>query len=455
MKFSGDFNVNEHYEYFEFIWNQTTSPKLLRLELVEVPFEHVLIHLRNPHKELVAQFTMKTRQKYLYFGELTAMLSNGATRTEIVEGAWVLEIIKPYQVGGRFEINIEEANTAPSHANTSIYTQDFSKVWNTLSRYYQGDIHLHSDSSDGRITYEKIAKEFERSGLDYLSHTEHSIATTHYPNIQAPIIPGVEITFDNFGHYNVYGYNGIIDYQPYFIKNDTKSDVLNDLFKHLSKEGHPISINHPFAKGIDLQHHIDMQYITHLEVINSPHLWEVETDNHKALLFFDFLWKNRICLIGVGGSDAHKENYYNKYPIGYPTTSIHCDGLSVNNLYDGLKQGKIIVTCYDDVEFEYKSSSGKIVHPLTRVDEGLYTMMGRSKTPIQWKVIVDGKIVHTHESCSLTHDIDLKSNSYVRVEGHRESDIILFTNPIMTFTKEANQSIDFLKLVEEFEKELD
>ena len=86
-----------------------------------------------------------------------------------------------------------------------------------VGRWYRGDLHAHSEHSDGANTVEEIVEYTRRIGLDYFALTDHN-TISHWDelarlNDRAPLlIPGEEITMYG-GHANVWGLDDWIDFR--------------------------------------------------------------------------------------------------------------------------------------------------------------------------------------------------------------------------------------------------
>ena len=449
MIFSNKFDDGKTIELFSHSFELTTN-SAISLK-IKGPFEHYFIVVKDPNGVQRALFTYKTRQKEYFITDDPLTMSNGSIAGPMTLGTWNLTVVKTYEVHGSYLLEVDTTDHKElNHLDSKVLEEDWSKVYNTQSRYYIGDLHMHSDFSDGRVTLHQVYNETKRVGMDYLAMTDHSTVTTLQPDSLLPNIPATEITWDNLGHYNIYGLKKLIDYTEYLDVNQSKSSALNRMFKSMREEGKLISINHPFAEGIDLQHAINMEYITHLEIINAPHLLDVESDNNKALRFYDFLWNCGYKLIGIGGSDAHKENYYERYPVGLPNNKIYCEGLSIENLLSGLEKGHVIVQSGVDFEVIYTDSKKANVLPGTRL-LGTMNIQARSKEKVTWKLVKNGVVINEVFGSSYLNQVDIAHNEYVRLEAWNEDDFALFVNPVHSMDM-VIENYDFLELVKEFEK---
>lgn len=102
---------------------------------------------------------------------------------------------------------------------------------------YAGELHNHTNISDGGISLRNIKKELIKKEIDFIFPTEHNSVLTKYPDIDIPVIPSTELTLDNLGHFNLFGLKKLIDYYNHIDENDTKEISLAKIFKEVKKQG--------------------------------------------------------------------------------------------------------------------------------------------------------------------------------------------------------------------------
>ncbi len=166
-----------------------------------------------------------------------------------------------------------------------------------VGRWYRGDLHAHSEHSDGANTVEEIVEYTRRAGLEYFALTDHN-TISHWDelarlNDAAPLlIPGEEITMYG-GHANVWGLDGWIDFRG------SDSERVQRLLDDANARGSMFSINHPDSP-IPWLHPAVRSYQA-VEVWNGP--WRYF--NEPALLRWEEHLKAGERMIAVAGSDSH------------------------------------------------------------------------------------------------------------------------------------------------------
>ncbi len=164
-------------------------------------------------------------------------------------------------------------------------------------RWYRGDLHAHSEHSDGANTVAEIVDYVKRAGLDYFALTDHN-TITHWEDLArlndgAPLlIPGEEITMYG-GHANVWGLDTWVDFRG------SESALVQRLIEEANRRGSMFSINHPDSP-IPWTHGAVRGYQA-VEVWNAPWRWYNEPALER--------WKGHLArgerMVAVGGSDSH------------------------------------------------------------------------------------------------------------------------------------------------------
>lgn len=401
--------------------------------LLDGPFEHLFLVVKDPEQQVRALLTWKTRTKHFTISELAESGSNNTLAGKILLGSWTITFIRPAWHTGAVELEVILRDAPPSVITPdelSVLSQQSDSVLHHAEQWYRGDLHCHSDYSDGRVSLSDICNSAEHSAFDYLAVTDHSVITTRLPHRSCLVLPATEITFDNEVHYNAYGLNQLIDYGHYFSRRDiSKNTILTNLFHDLSHEGVLISINHPFSLGMTLQHDFDMRDIQLYEVINAPHLAGHPIDNDKAIRFYDFLWNQGFRLTATGGSDAHKPDGNGVYPLGKPTTSIFSRALSINGLMAGLRAGRTIISNEVDCQLHIQQGS-RAVYPGDEVTGEVNFSASCSLHALCWRLMKNGNCLVEINAQTFTHTISLQKGDVIRLEARKGNEIVFFMTPI-------------------------
>ena len=223
--------------------------------------------------------------------------------------------------------------------------------------WYRGDLHMHTAHSDGSCPSQSgksvpcplflTVQAAAQRGLDFIAISDHN-TTSHYDaerELQSYFdellfIPGRELT-TFYGHANAFGTTRFIDYRV----GAPQVPDANTMFRSARSLGAIISINHPESPtgeicmgcGWTPSKPVDFSLVNAIEVINgggrpATQFWEQQLrEGHRPT--------------AIGGSDNHHADWPPEKPgsIGYPTTVVHAQNLSVAAVLDGIRSGRVFI----------------------------------------------------------------------------------------------------------------
>jgi hypothetical protein len=227
-------------------------------------------------------------------------------------------------------------------------------------RWYQGDLHTHTDHSDGIITVEDRVRGAVERGLEFLAITDHN-TTSHmggmdgWPDVITPI-RGSEVTTFH-GHINCLGLSEAIDW-----RDDAQGGGAAGIVEEAHRQNAIVSINHPDAFGDpwcsgchwDFAR-VDFSTFDAIEVWNGR--WkEAETDNNGALAFWTDLLDAGLRPTAIAGTDSHsaEEDRYQALPL----THVHAEDRGEASILDGIRRGRAFLSSGPIVSFRAKGSDG-------------------------------------------------------------------------------------------------
>jgi predicted metal-dependent phosphoesterase TrpH len=245
----------------------------------------------------------------------------------------------------------------------------------TGTRWYRGDLHMHTAHSDGSCLSQSgqrvpcpvflTVQTAASRGLDFIAITDHN-ADSQYDALRelqpyfdhVLLIPGREMT-TFYGHFNIFGVTQFIDFRVTPGKLD-----LNDVLREVKSHGGIASISHAEAPGGEQcmgcrwepASNADMSLLSAVEVINGGQIM------FSSAEFWDARLRDGHRLAAIGGSDSHNATNPPGPPgsIGWPTTAVEADELSVRAILNGIRAGRTFVdlTASHDkaVDFEAESS---------------------------------------------------------------------------------------------------
>jgi hypothetical protein len=226
-------------------------------------------------------------------------------------------------------------------------------------RWYRGDLHMHTAHSDGSCLSQSgksvpcplffTVQTAANRGLDFIAITDHNTDSQYDDERELQpyfdkllLIPGREMT-TFWGHFNMYGVTEWVDYRA--VANGGLD--INAIVRDIRSKGGIASINHADSPtgeicmgcGWDPPMQIDMSLFTGVEVINGGRIFLSSAD------FWDRQLAKGVILTAIGGSDNHNAPSEPGHPgaIGWPTTVVEADNLSVPAILDGIRNGRVFI----------------------------------------------------------------------------------------------------------------
>jgi hypothetical protein len=260
-------------------------------------------------------------------------------------GTWSV-ILGAYEVpvaGVRYWLTVAlEVDTGPTRPVAQSKQSRPASATPPSSRpgWYRGDLHSHTEHSDGENTIAEMASFAKKRGLDFLAITDHN-TTTHMPVIDgwrdAPLllIPGEEVTTYS-GHANVWGLREWVEFRV------TTDEEMHRLLRWVEARQRPFSINHPKHVGPPWKF-ADPGFGVR-EVWQAPWRWY----NWESVNAWDEQLAVGRRIVPVGGSDAHSAppaEPRHPHNVGDPTTWVFCEGgLSEDSVLAAITAGRTTIS---------------------------------------------------------------------------------------------------------------
>ncbi|MFD0558977.1 hypothetical protein FB566_4933 [Stackebrandtia endophytica] len=201
-------------------------------------------------------------------------------------------------------------------------------------RWLAGDLHSHSEHSDGERSLPRLAAGAAEAGLEFLAVTDHNTISHHRHLSEVTgvlLLPGQEITTDR-GHANAFGDIGWIDFRQ----------SGQQWMVEVARRGGVISVNHPIATDCAWQY----------PLADQPSMAEIWHCTWR-----DRTWRGPLAwwlsagpdVAAVGGSDFHSPG--RDRPIGTPVTWVGVpagEPVSTELVMAGLKARETAVSAHRD-----------------------------------------------------------------------------------------------------------
>ena len=248
-------------------------------------------------------------------GEFSA--TPGYLMEPVMPGTWHILVrayhVRPEGVPVRYEISFEPEGPA----------------------WLFGDLHLHSDASDGQHDIQTLAKMAKGKGLDFLAITNHNnysenFSLPHVPGLT--LIPGVEWTHYR-GHMNFLGIS-----KPFagsFVANDLAG--MRAVTRQARERGALVCVNHPKCNLCPYLWEDDQSFQL-VEVWNGP----MRKVNRDGIAWWTELLRQGRRIPAVGGSDFHRD--HSPVRLGNPVTAVYANSPGAADILDAVAHGRSFIT---------------------------------------------------------------------------------------------------------------
>jgi hypothetical protein len=243
--------------------------------------------------------------------------------------------------------------------------------------WLRGELHAHSNYSDGDSKVKAMIAEAETLGLDFFALADHDSslygATSHwsdpgYVSDRMVLLYSVEWSTAD-GHANVWG-AAPFDYDPLWEANCNNDPAAAADAIHA--QGGLFSINHPARIFTTPWKHPTIFEADCIEVWNS--MFILPSMNSIAVNWF---WDSQLQqgrrITGVGGSDTHHlKKFLSRFSgIGNPTNWVWAEERSAEAILEGIKNGHVSIS--------YSADAPRLELAADADADGHYeTMMGES-----------------------------------------------------------------------------
>ncbi len=335
-------------------------------------------------------------------------------------------------------VNVEVSNSKAANMRENHQViQNMTDKSTTDKRYYKGDLHAHTNLSDGSLTPSELVAHAKEVGLDFFFITDHNFYHTIWPKSDMLVLPGVEFT-GNTGHWNALNLQDAIDMysEDYNIESIEGTHKLMD---RMRDNDTLVSINHPFLTIWSWLHdELDLTKVDSLELWNDPSYKDNPKATEEALKFWHASLVTGHRITAVGGSDFHHlidvkdDNRTNA--LNDPTTHVYCEGLNKDNLLESIRSGHVFVTRFINVEaFNVIVNDKAVMFGDTMNTSGNAKVAFEVKgEPVTGEVTLytkDKRYVSSLENNVATYNVEVEANDFLRFELRNEA-LIAFTNPI-------------------------
>jgi hypothetical protein len=224
--------------------------------------------------------------------------------------------------------------------------------------WYRGDVHVHTEHSDGQRLPQEVVAAARSEGLDFVVSTEHNTSSAsgiwgrHTGRAAGPLLlDGEEVTTRN-GHLLALGLpaGAWVDWR--YRAGDA---AIGGALARIHALGALAVAAHPYCPFVGCAWRFGYAGLDAVEVWNGP--WTL--DDEAALATWDGLLAAAAGASGpwpvaLGGSDAHRE----PDRVGLPRNVVLADDLERHAILDGIRAGSVWIAESGEVGLSFEAAAG-------------------------------------------------------------------------------------------------
>ena len=190
------------------------------------------------------------------------------------------------------------------------------EFFNNSGKFLKGNLHGHSNYSDGKLSPEEVCNAYIEKGYNFISITDHFLEMFNYP-ITLPeleiknftVIPGAELhtnKMENGELWHILAL-GLSDKltppsQPNFLVN-TSSENIESLSSRVLESGAFVSLTHPEWNGMALHDTLKVKKVHAIEIYN--HSCAIECDRGAGGAVLDQILNHGKKINIIATDDSH------------------------------------------------------------------------------------------------------------------------------------------------------
>ena len=283
-------------------------------------------------------------------------------------GKWTLEvdvhsvISRPDGQPNTYTLRVDAADGVDDSATVALPIGGPVTPASGQRRWLRGELHLHSEHSDGRWTTGEMAALSRGRNLDFMFLTDHN-TTTGVDVLRAQVgdavavLPGIELT-TYAGHALALGADRWVDW-----RTGHEGRTANDMARSVRDAGSFLVIAHPDAPPDDVctgcrwtHHDFDPALADAVEVWGG--LWNGPEERNQGCLDLWREWLNGgRRLTATGATDAHRpEDWEGDVPLTY----VQADSTSLTSILEALRAGRTYVSSGPSLEIRATGDHGPV-----------------------------------------------------------------------------------------------
>lgn len=299
--------------------------------------------------------------------------------------------------------------------------------------WLKGDLHVHSEHSDGRQPVAEVYGALQDEGLDFFALTDHNTTSglRDLPSRGVVTLPGLELTTFR-GHATCLGISGFV---PWYEGARVRPFAV--MAAEVHAQGGLVCAAHPFAPPNPMCAGCRWEFTdVRWEDVDLLEIWNGDRDDHAPINIAALdLW-NRLLNAGrripaVAGSDMHDVAHLKTRT--YARTFVRAGERSAAGILDALRRGCAVVSCGPRIDLAVESGGRRISmgDTATVLPGAALTVSGAVEdAPAGAHAVLVANGSRIDQNVRWTHDLRAEHSGWLRAEVVKDGVLWAVTNPI-------------------------
>ncbi len=218
----------------------------------------------------------------------------------------------------------------------------FENPFNSAGNWYKGNIHTHSNNSDGELSPEKLSGWYKSHGYDFLAISDHDKLTgvSGISDSTFLLINGMELSAASTETETSYHLLALGPTKEMQLPEGIDVQGAIDLIR---SQGARVIVAHPYWSGLTINQLLPLNGIIGIEVFNTTCLTSI--GKGISNVHWDDLLARGKHVLGFAVDDAH----FHRPDHGQGWIMVKAPGLTKENILAGITKGCFYSTCGPEI----------------------------------------------------------------------------------------------------------
>jgi len=216
----------------------------------------------------------------------------------------------------------------------------FPNPFEAEGKWFKGNLHTHTNNSDGEMTLEVAVSRYKSEGYDFLSITDHGRLTPaqELSTLEFLLIPGEEVCVGASRLGRFFHIVGLNIEEPLPIEDNNRNVTPQKALDLISERGGESVVAHPYWSELSDSDIIDLEGHLGIEIYNTN--CDLTIERGFSTIHWDNLLSSGKRILGLAVDDAHgRESHLLPRDWCKAWINVKAASLSADNIMSSIREG--------------------------------------------------------------------------------------------------------------------